>query len=178
MLALRFLFSPYGRLAAPAFAVAAVALYVAGAASQLLTTPDILARTGLWPFAVVQALLTWTWFCLHAKRLRDGNRSIGPAAGASLLYALAVGVLLFIAALSLTAPATPGTGDPNASVARSLLLLLLIVAILLSWPRHDLAGLIVAILAVIALLPLLFALAVTVWAGTRARAGAAGAAAP
>jgi len=178
MLALRFLFSPSGRLPPRAFAVAALVLYIAGAASQLLTTPDVLARAGLWPFALVQGLLTWVWFCVHAKRLRDGDRSIGPAVGASVFYALAVGALLFIAALFLTTPTPPGTGDPNASTARGMLLLLLIVDILLSWPGHDLAGVIAAILAVMALLPILFALGVSVWAATRSSVSGAGARAP
>ena len=77
MQALRFLFSPSGRLRPQAFAVAAIAVYAAGLASQLLTTPRVIARDGLWPFAMVQVVLVWVWFSLHAKRLRDADRSIG-----------------------------------------------------------------------------------------------------
>src|SRR5579872_6466374 len=90
MAALRFLFSPFGQLAPRPFVVAAVAVYAAGAASQLLTMPDMLRHGGLWAFGGMQALLTWIWFALHAKRLRDAGRPIGLAAGASVLYALSV----------------------------------------------------------------------------------------
>ena len=83
MQALRFLFSPSGRLPPQAFAFAAVVVYLAGAASHWLTAPDMIPRGGLWPFVAAQTLLVWIWFALHAKRLRDAGRAAGlPAASA------------------------------------------------------------------------------------------------
>ncbi len=93
---LRFLFSPCGRLRPRPFTLAAIAIYLAGAASQFLTTPDVLIRGALWPFAVVQALLLWVWFVVHAKRLRDAGRPIGLAVGATVLYALSIVLLVLI----------------------------------------------------------------------------------
>src|ERR1700684_2539010 len=97
MQALRFLFSPSGRLAPQAFVIAAIAVYAAGAAAQYLTTPNILALSGLWSFAAAQAVLIWIWYALHARRLRDSGHSIGLAAGAAALYALSVVLLLILA---------------------------------------------------------------------------------
>ena len=84
MQALRFLFSPSGRLGPQAFAVAVIAVYAAGAASQWLTVPGVIARNGLWPFVAAQAVLIWIWFTLHAKRLHDADRATGLAVGAAV----------------------------------------------------------------------------------------------
>src|SRR5580692_11893212 len=97
MQALSLLFSPNGRLRPQPFIYGALAVYALGAASQLLTRPDVMMRGGLWLFAASQAVLIWIWFALHAKRLRDADRAAGLAAGASLLYALAVVLLLIVA---------------------------------------------------------------------------------
>jgi uncharacterized membrane protein YhaH (DUF805 family) len=168
---LRLLFSPSGRLQPRAFAVAAIAVYGAGLASQLLTTPDVIARGGLWAFAAAQALLIWVWFSLHAKRLHDAGRPIGLAAGASLLYALAVVLLLIVAAAFLNTSALDAT-DANTTSALGLLLLLLVVATLLGSPHYDFAWLIVTLLTVMAFVPVVVVLAVTLWAGTRPSAKA------
>ena len=166
MQALRFLFSPSGRLRPQAFAVAAIAVYAAGLASQLLTTPRVIARDGLWPFAMVQVVLVWVWFSLHAKRLRDADRSIGLAAAASVLYILAVVLLLMVAA-SFVDPSTADAGGPNATSALALILLVWITAILSNSAGYDLVWVVIAILTVLAFLPSIVVLAVTLWAATR-----------
>ena len=79
-------------------------------AAQWLTVPDVIARGGLWPFVIVQALLIWVWFALHAKRLRDAGRTIGLAVGVSLLYTLSVVLLLIVAAAFFTASASRSDG--------------------------------------------------------------------
>lgn len=168
MRALRFLFSPTGRLSPQPFVLAAVVVYLAGAASHLLTRAEVIARLGLWPFAAAQALLIWIWFVLHAKRLRDGGRPVGLAAGASLLYALSV-ILLIILAASFYHPLAGQVSDANTASALGLILLLSIVAILLGSPHYDLAWLMVAILLLLAFVPVSVALAVTLWAATRPR---------
>jgi len=132
MQALRLLFSPAGRLPPQTFILFAVFVYLAGAASHLLTMPDVIARAGLWPFIAAQALLIWIWFTLHAKRLRDSGRSVGLAAGVSVLYALSIALLIIITA-----------------------------------SFYDLAWVMVAILLLIAFVPIVLALAVTLWAAAR-----------
>jgi uncharacterized membrane protein YhaH (DUF805 family) len=166
MQALRFLFSPSGRLRPQTFILAAVAVYVAGAASQFLTRPDVIMRCGLWPFAATQVLLIWVWFVLHAKRLHDGGRPIGLAAGASVLYALSVALLLLLAA-SFYVPLAGQMPDANSASALGLILLVSIVAVLLGSPQYDVASLLVAILLVLAFVPLIVAVVVTLWAATR-----------
>jgi uncharacterized membrane protein YhaH (DUF805 family) len=170
MQALRFLFSPYGRLRPQAFAVAVIAVYAAGAASQWLTVPGVVARNGLWPFALAQAVLIWVWFALHAKRLRDADHSAGLAAGASLLYALAVVLLLIVATAFFTTSPSAATGA-NPTGALGLILLLSIAATLAGSASYDVGWFVVVLLMVLAFLPIIVAVVVTLWAATRPSAG-------
>ena len=130
-----FFFRRPGGLRPQAFYVAAVAVYLAGAASQCAYHAGRhCAHVGLWLFAAAQALLIWVWFVLHAKRLHDAGRAVGLAAGASLLYALSVVLLLILAAsfLPLRWPAQRRTRTRQARLG--LILLISIVAILGSAP--------------------------------------------
>jgi uncharacterized membrane protein YhaH (DUF805 family) len=164
MQALRLLFSPNGRLRPQPFIYGAVAIYLIGAASQLLTRQDVIARGGLWLFAAVQAALIWMWFTLHAKRLRDADRAIGWAAAASLLYALSVILLVLIGAAFFT----PWAGvDPNATGALGLILLALIYTVLSGSSSYDLTFVVMALLALLAFVPVILAVAVTLWAATQ-----------
>ncbi len=158
--------SPSGRLQPRPFVLIALAVYAAGAASQLFTTPDMIVRGGLWLFAVVQALLIWTWFSVHAKRLRDAGRPTGVALGASVLYGLSVILLLILVAGSFNTSIVAAS-DANTTSALGLILLLTIIATLLGSPHYDLTWFVVAILTAMALVPLIVAVAVTAWAATR-----------
>ncbi|MGD0027130.1 MAG: hypothetical protein ABSC37_21325 [Xanthobacteraceae bacterium] len=166
MQALRFLFSPSGRIRPQPFAFSVIAIYVAGAASQWLTVPDVIAWGGLWPFMIVQGLLIWVWFALHAKRLRDAGRAIGLAVGVSLLYTLSVVLLLIVVAAFFNTAAVAAT-DANTTSALGLILLVSIVTILLALPHYDFTWAIVAVLTAMAFVPVVVALALTLWAATR-----------
>ena len=166
MQALRFLFSPSGRLRPQAFAVAVIVVYAVGAASQWLTVPGVVARNGLWPFVLAQAVLIWVWFGLHAKRLHDADCSAGLAAGASLLYALSVVLLLIVATAFFTTSPSAATGA-NPTGALGVILLLSIVTTLAGSSSYDLGWVVVVILMVLAFLPIVVAFAVTLWAATR-----------
>ena len=166
MEALRFLLSPSGRLSPPAFVFAAVAVYLAGAASHMLTMPVVMARGGPWLFAAVQTLLIWIWYVLHAKRLHDADRSVAPAVAASILYALSI-VLLLILTVSFFYPIAGQGTDANTASALGLILLVAVVAVLLGSPHYDLGSLIVAILLLLAFLPLILTVGVTLFAATR-----------
>ena len=162
---LRLLFWPSGRLGRQAFVLAAAVIYVAGVASQWLTVPGIITRGGVWPFALVQVLLTWIWFCLHAKRLHDADRSIALAACVAILYFLTVFLLLFV--LETFLDNTTGTAsDLNATSAMTLILFIWIVAILTASPSSSFYWLGVLVFFV-ATFPIIFATAVTLWAATR-----------
>jgi len=166
MQTLRFLFSPTGRLRPQPFVLAAIAVYLVGVASQFLTTPDIIVRGGLWLFAAVQALLIWIWFSLHAKRLRDAGHATGLALGVSLLYALSV-VLLLIVVTAFFNTSIVAASDANTTSALGLLLLLSIVAALLGSAQYDFTWLVVTILTLMAFVPVIVALVLTLWAATR-----------
>jgi hypothetical protein len=166
MKALRFVFSPSGRLSPQAFVFAAIIVYLAGAASHLLTAPDVIARAGLWPFAALQALLIWIWFVLHAKRLRDARHGVALAAGASVLYALSVVLLVIVAGL-FTSALTGQVPDANSASALGLILFVSIIAILLGSGHYDVTWLATTILVLMAFLPLILAVVVTLWAATR-----------
>jgi uncharacterized membrane protein YhaH (DUF805 family) len=166
MQALRFLLSPLGRLAPRPFVFGAISIYLAGAASQLLTAPDIIIRAGLWPFAVAQTVLIWLWYALHAKRLRDAGRSSGIAAAGALLYAFSV-VLLLIVTLTFFTTVGNGVPDANSASALGLILLISIIVSLAGASSHDLGWVVVVVLVVLAYLPIVVALEVTIWAATR-----------
>jgi uncharacterized membrane protein YhaH (DUF805 family) len=166
MQALRLFFSPSGRLRPRPFALGAIALYVAGAASHGLTVPDVLVSGGLWPFAVVQAVLIWIWFGIHVRRLRDAGRPSGLAVGVGLLYALSVVLLLMLADAFFNASAIVAT-DANTTSALGLLLLSLIAATLSGAPHYDVAWLVVTILTAVAFVPPIVAIIFTVWTATR-----------
>ena len=92
-------FSARGRLAPRAFAAGAAVVYGTAFLSLLLISPPVMLRAGLAPFALVQAIAIWCWFCLHAKRLRDAGRQVGVAVAIAVLYALAVILFLLLVAL-------------------------------------------------------------------------------
>jgi uncharacterized membrane protein YhaH (DUF805 family) len=166
MQALGLIFSPSGRLGPKAFIIAVVLLYIAAAASQALTLREVIKPAGLWPFLAVQIVLVWIWYALHAKRLRDADKPVGLAVATSLLYMLSVALLVIIAGAFYSALAGQGT-DPNTASALGLILFVSIVAMLSGAPRDSLAWLMVAILLVIAYLPIVLAVVTTAWAATR-----------
>ena len=166
MRALHFLFSPSGRLRPQDFGIAAAAVYAAGLASQWLTRPDALAHGGLWLFAAVQAALIWIWFALHAKRLHDADRASGPAAAVAVLYAISIVLLVIVAAAFFNVSSATLT-DANTTSALGLILLLSVIATLSGPHNHDFGEFLVVVLTVLAFLPIVLALAVTLWAATR-----------
>jgi hypothetical protein len=118
--------SARGHLAPELFARAVVAVYLAGLLLQLLASAPVIARAGLAPFALAQALVAWCWLCLHAKRLRDAGEGTDTAVAIALLYALAV--LLFVLVLALVGDsfAEGATGAPGMRPANVFVLFLLL----------------------------------------------------
>jgi len=166
MQGLHFLFSPSGRLRPQAFVYGALAVYLFGAASHLLTTPDVIRRAGLWPFVAAQALLVWIWFVLHAKRLHDAGRSSGLAVAVGLLYVLSVVLLMGIADSFFNT--TDGLmANPGATSALELILLLYVVVTLIGSPHYDLAWAMVVALMLIGFAPIVVALIFSVWTARR-----------
>jgi uncharacterized membrane protein YhaH (DUF805 family) len=166
MQALRLLFSPFGRLGPRIFVFNVIAVYVVGVAAQWLASPDIQTNAGIWPFAIMQALLLWIWYALHAKRLHDADHSAGLAAGAALLYALSI-ALLVILATSFFQPYVRELAYPGATAALNITLFLSVLVVLVRTGSYDIGALLVDIFIVLAFLPPFVAVAVTLWAATR-----------
>jgi uncharacterized membrane protein YhaH (DUF805 family) len=111
-----------GHIGPRCFAAAMAAAYGLGLGAQWLTVPEVLSRAGLWPFLLAQALLTWVWFALHAKRLRDAGRGIALAQGIAAIHVLAIALLILVGAFFLDEITVPGTTMPaSLTVLRQLL---------------------------------------------------------
>lgn len=168
MHALAFL-SPAGRLRPQPFLLGVAAVYIAGALSHWLTVPTVTARLGLWAFAVIQAALTWLWFVLHAKRLRDAGRGYGLAIAVALLYVLSL-ILLLILATNFFAGSEASLGNDAATGALELILFLYIIMALAGPIQYDLTWIVVVVLTLFAFVPVLVALFFSLWTATRTSA--------
>jgi hypothetical protein len=122
-------------------------------------------RAGLAPFVLVQAIASWAWFCLHAKRLRDAGRGIGAAIAITILYALGMVLLLLIVALTAETPPSGAVETPSAGLGDFLLLFFLIAMLTGSLHLGLFAYVLMGILALI-LMPMLIALGFSIWAAT------------
>jgi uncharacterized membrane protein YhaH (DUF805 family) len=166
MESLALFFSAAGRLARKPFAGGVLVVYVVAFFSQLLISPAVMLRAGLAPFALVQAIASWAWFCLHAKRLSDAGRGIGPAVAIAVLYALAMVLLLLIVALIAGTP--PSAAAPASSAGPAdFLVLFFLIAMLTGEPNLGLFGYVVMGVFALIFTPMLIALGFSVWAGTR-----------
>jgi uncharacterized membrane protein YhaH (DUF805 family) len=164
MSAFGFLLSPAGRLEPRPFITGAIGVYLVGAASQLLLmTGNVAQRAGVLPFVAVQLVVPWIWFCLHSKRLHDAGRSSGLAVGLALLYLLSV-VQVLIVPNGFFTPSSHLLGDVNVGGEQLLILIVYVVSILGGSGQYDLVPVVVVILIALIFLPIVLALAVTVWA--------------
>jgi uncharacterized membrane protein YhaH (DUF805 family) len=164
MQSLHFIPLPAGRLQPQPFILGAAAVYVAGAASHWLTTLNVTTHAGLWAFAAVQALLTWLWLVLHAKRLHDAGRNDGLAIAVALLYALSI-VFLLIVAMNFFASSVGLMDNASATGALELILFLYIIETLAR--SHDLGSIVIGVLTLFAFAPAIVAMGFTLWAATR-----------
>jgi uncharacterized membrane protein YhaH (DUF805 family) len=169
---IRLFLSPLGRMTARPFAVAVVLLYAASFLSQaLLAMPG---RLGVVMFGLAQVAVTWSWFALHAKRLRDAGDSVLFALAFAILYALAMLLLLLFIETVAGGASAATRDDYGAGGVVSLVAVILVIA---SFAGDASLGhfyfFMLALLALI-VVPILLALAVSVWAATRPTAQAAG----
>ena len=166
------LFSASGRIAPRPFAVAVAVVYVLSFFSQWLISPPLTARIGLLPFAVVQAALTWLWFALHARRLRDGGRPTGAALGIAVLYALAMVLLMLLIEPIVGPTAGPAATEAPRFDPMELWVFLLLLAALAAQAGGFFYYLALIILALI-LAPMVIAVGFSIWAGKLPSAAAA-----
>jgi len=88
------MFSASGRLAPKPFMLGALAVYVGGFLSQLLLNSQVTQHANVIPFVLAQIALAWTWYALHVRRLRDAGRGVGAAVVLTIVYVLAIVLLL------------------------------------------------------------------------------------
>jgi uncharacterized membrane protein YhaH (DUF805 family) len=155
-----------GRLAPRPFALKVVLVYAVSFLSQFLLAAPVMAQASVLPFLLVQIAVAWSWYGLHVRRLRDAGRPGGSALALMLLYLLAI-VLLSLATVATNDSGGGGAeGSPFASVMQ-IFLLLFLVGTLLGDPALGMFGYIMLAVLALVMLPIVMALAFTVWAGTR-----------
>ena len=159
-------FSLSGRLSAGPFAMAAVAVYILGLASQCLLTWPVTARAGLLPFILLHAVLLWVWFAIHAKRLRDAGRDIGSAVGIAIVNVLAITFLLMVISF-LVSPVEGQPGETAGGVLGTWVVLVLLIEIFSGASNLGWLGKVLMVIVGIAMLPVLLAVGFSIWAGTR-----------
>ena len=167
------LFSPSGGIDKRTFAIAIIGFYAVGLASHLLLSAPVTVRAGLLPFAVAQGVLTWTWFALHAKRLRDAGRGIGGALAVAIIYGLAVVLLLLVMSAFAGVPSDPANKQGALAGLGGLLVVFFVFALLFDPSKLTILTTILIVLVLIAYLPLLLSLGWSIWTGTRPSASPA-----
>jgi uncharacterized membrane protein YhaH (DUF805 family) len=164
--------SPRGQISPRTFGCAILGVYLLSFLSQVLISPPLIVRTGLLPFLALQVLLAWSWIVLHVKRLRDGGYSAGPAVGIAILYALAIVqlVLLLDPMIGHEAGAV-GTDLPQHGFL-DLWTFVVLISAAIGQTDFGFFDLFVIIVLALILIPILVAIAFSIWTGTRAPAGA------
>lgn len=165
MESLALFFSPFGRLTPKPFVRAAVVVYGTAFLSQLLISPPVMLRVGLAPFALLQAIAMWAWFCLHAKRLRDADRPIGPAVPIAVLYAMAMILLLLI--ITLVVGMTAGGVEAPSGAATNVLISSYLVSALAGDPDPGFFAYVATGILALIFAPMLIAIGFSIWTGTR-----------
>jgi hypothetical protein len=163
--------STQGRLAPKPFALGVLGVWIAGVASQLLLTGDVIARAGLWPFILAQAPLIAIWLVLHIRRLRDAGQGPAAAIGIALVYVLSIGLLLMLVAF-FTHPdslAPRGIESPAGNAAIGTLLVVFLFNIVFT-PDFGVFSTILKGLILIAFMPVAISLLFSIRTGTRKRA--------
>jgi hypothetical protein len=158
--------SARGRLAPGLFAGAIIAVYLASFLSQFLISRPVLAQAGPAPFALVQGLATWSWLCLHAKRLRDSGTGTGAATAIAILYGLAALLFMLIGMLIGALMSKDATLDPSADFA-DWFTMFLFMAMLVGEPNAGLFRYVALTVMLLGLVPVIMAVAFSVFAFRR-----------
>jgi uncharacterized membrane protein YhaH (DUF805 family) len=168
---LKVVFSPLGSLSPRAFTPAVMLVYAAGLLSYLLLMASVTAIAGALAFLLAQAIVTWTWCMLHAKRLRDCDRPTGLALAIAALYALAV--ILFLLVIMLIASGdTAQSADAMTHTNIDLFAVLGSISMILRHPDFGATGYLILAFLALSFLPVAIALCFSLWVGTRASAPA------
>ena len=164
-----FLFAS-GRLAPKPFVFGALLVYLASFLSQFLLAAPVIGRGGVIPFVAVQLVTVWSWYALHAMRLRDSGRSTGMALAISILYGLGIVLLLLIVTLLAAVAPEKATGlDPVAAGFLEFFLLVYLIAMLAGDPNLGVFGYVMLGVLALIIVPMLISVVFSVWAALRPR---------
>lgn len=161
------LFSPKGTIKPQPFALVVTGIYVLNILAGSILNGQFVMRAGLWPYVVLQLLLTWIWFVVHKKRLSDAGK--GYAVAGSLAFLFIAGVVIFAVLTAASAPAVldkVDAADPKVSLFSAIFAIGFIYTLL----TGDIF-LISLFFFLLFGLPLLFSLTVVIYSivtGTRA----------
>ena len=158
------------RLSRGRFAAAAIGVYLASFASQMLLSAPVTSRMSVVPFVVAQIVLIWLWIVAHRQRLRDAGRPGGIVIGIALVYALEAVLMTLLIGILTSAGAQDGTSGEAGLFHLFTFIYLLGVAT----GESNLAGvqsLLIGFVTVM-FLPVLIAIVFSLWAGTRPSAPA------
>jgi uncharacterized membrane protein YhaH (DUF805 family) len=160
-----FFFSPLGRLRARPFAIGVIIVYAVSFCSQAL-----LAAPGQWgvvSFGLAQMIVSWAWFALHAKRLRDAGDSVAFALAFAILYALAMVLLLLFIGVVAGSAGSASRNDFGAGSVVSLVAVILVIANFAGDASLGAFYWFMLTFLVLILIPVVLAMVVSVWAATR-----------
>jgi len=167
------IFSAAGRIAPKPFALGAIAVYLASFLSQFLLAAPVTARASVIPFLLVQLVVVWFWYALHVRRLRDAGRPTSSVIGLTVLYMLAI-VLLLVVMLAIDAPGQPtGPNETPFAGVLQIFLVVFLIGMILGDPNLGMFGYVVLGVIALVMLPIAIAIAFTIWAGTRPSAAVA-----
>jgi hypothetical protein len=156
-----------GRLAQKPFALGVTAVYLTGIAAHALLSGEVMARAGIWPFIVVQAVLIAIWLVLHIRRLRDAGQGPAVAVGVALVYILSLALLLMLLAF-FTNPNAVAPSNAESAPADGLaeMPIVFLLAVLFKPDAGVFMGILKGLI-VIALLPTVIALIFSIHTATR-----------
>jgi len=161
------LLSASGKIAPRPFACGVLAVYLLSFLSQVLISPPVTARWGVWLFALVQIAVTWAWFVLHAKRLRDAGLPAGSALPVAILYGLALVLLVLLIEPIIGTNADPVVSDMPRMRFADLWVVFLLVEAFAGQARVGFFDVLALVMLALILVPIGIALGFSVWVGTR-----------
>ena len=153
------LFSPKGTIKPQPFAIVVIGIYVINLLVGSVLEGDSIKRVGAWPYLAFQLILTWIWFALHAKRLRDAGRGYVVAAVLAFVYAAAMILMMSLvstAGANITETADPK--EPKVSLFGAIFAVLFINTLFTGDPF-----LIVALIVIFIGIPILWGLLVVIY---------------
>jgi len=162
-------FSTSGCIAQKPFVRGALAVYAASFLAQFLLASPVTARASVVPFVAAKILAAWAWYGLHVRRLRDAGQATGPALGLTILYALAVMLLLVVLVVgnNMTLPDTSGLPTFAVGIIQVFLLVFLASLVIGAGTAIGMFGYVFLGALVLISLPVLIAIVFTLWLASR-----------